>query len=173
MTKQQWRHKCLTSILRLEAVWQSFVPLEVVYLPTVGLYKPSAAKKLNLTVHSFKFGNHVGFNFSVEKTEIIEFEVQKMLEKGAIRHAQFHTKQSLSNLFVIPQKTGDLRPAYYINLRPLNEFVRYHHFKMEGLNSLFDLLSCPEFFTTFDSKDVYFTISIHPDHFKYLRFEWN
>lgn len=115
----------------------------------------------------------MGFNFSVEKTEIIEFEVQKMLEKGAIRHAQFHTKQSLSNLFVIPQKTGDLRPAYYINLRPLNEFVRNHHFKMEGLNSLFDLLSCPEFFTTFDPKDVYFTISIHPDHFKYLRFEWN
>ena len=34
-------------------------------------------------------------------------------------------------------------------------------------------MSGSEFFTTIDLKDAYFTISIHPDHYKYLRFEWN
>ena len=44
---------------------------------------------------------------------------------------------------------------------------------MEGLNTLLDLLSGSEFFTTIDLKDAYFSISIHADHYKYLRFEWN
>ena len=81
-----------------------------------------------------------------------------MFQKGAIRHALFARKQFISNLFVIPKKNGELRPV--INLKPLNEFVRYHHFKMEGLNSLLDLLSGAEYFTTIDLKDAYFTIPI-------------
>ena len=44
---------------------------------------------------------------------------------------------------------------------------------MEGLNTLVDVLSGSEFFTTIDLKDAYFSIPIHADHFKYLRFEWN
>ena len=44
---------------------------------------------------------------------------------------------------------------------------------MEELNTLLDLLSGSEFFTTIDLKDAYFSIPIHADHHKYLRFEWN
>ena len=44
---------------------------------------------------------------------------------------------------------------------------------MERLNTLLYLLSVSDFFTTIDLKDAYFTIPIHPDHYKYLRFEWN
>ena len=44
---------------------------------------------------------------------------------------------------------------------------------MEGLNTLLDLLSGSEFFTTINFKDAYFKIPIHPDHYKYLRSEWN
>ena len=82
--------------------------------------------------------------FSDEEKQLIDLEVHKMFQKGAIRHALFGPKQFISNLFVIPKKNGELRPV--INLKPLNEFVRYQHFKMEGLNSLLDLLSGAEFF---------------------------
>ena len=44
-----------------------------------------------------------------------------MLNKGATRHASPHSRQFVSNLFVVSNKTGDLRPV--VNLKPLNEFV--------------------------------------------------
>ena len=71
-----------------------------------------------------------------------------MLNKGAVGHALPHSKQFVSNLFIVPKKTGDLRPV--INIKPLNKFFQYHHFKMEGLSSLLDLLFGGEFLTTID-----------------------
>lgn len=70
-------------------------------------------------------------------------------------------KQFVSNLFVIAKKIGDLRPV--INKKKQNEFVQYHHFKMEGLNSLLDHLSGSEFLTAIELKDAYFIIPIHSD----------
>ena len=101
--------------------------------------------------------------FSEEEERLINLEVQKMLPKSAIRRASFSSRQLVSCLFIIPKKSGDLRPV--VNLKPLNEFVQYHHFKIEELSTLLDLLSGSEFFTTIDLKDSYFTIPcIHPDH---------
>ena len=74
--------------------------------------------------------------FSRDEKECISVEVGKLLGKGAIRRASFHPNQFLSNLFTIPKKGGELRPV--INLKPLNHFVEYHHFKMEGLTSLLE-----------------------------------
>ena len=127
--------------------------------------------KIEFVCEPFQVNKPHGIVFSDEEKKLIDLEVQKMLQKGAIRRASFDPRQFISNLFIIPKKCGDLRPV--INLKPLNEFVQYHHFKMEGLNTLLDLLSGSEFFTTIDLKDAYFSIPIHADHYKYLRFEWN
>ena len=121
--------------------------------------------KIEFVCEPFQVNKPHGIVFSDEEKKL------RMLQKGAIRRASFNPRQFVSNLFIIPKKSGDVRPV--INLKPLNEFVQYHHFKMEGLNTLLDLLSGSEFFTTIDLNDAYFTISIHPDHYKYLRFEWN
>ena len=60
-----------------------------------------------------------------------------------------------------------------INLQALNSFFRYVHFKMENINSLLDLLQPRDFIATVDLKDAYFTVPVHDDYSKYLRFCWN
>ena len=102
--------------------------------------------KIEFICEAFQVKNPHGIAFSDKEKKLIDFEVQKMLQKGAIRRASFNPRQFISNLFIIPKKSGDLRPV--INLKPLNEFVQYHHFKMEELNTLLDLLSGSYFLTT-------------------------
>lgn len=153
------------------AVWRNFTVLGVILLLIFGFYKAVRGYKIEFVCEPFQVNKPHGIVFSDEEKKLIDLEVQKMLQKGAIRRASFDPRQFISNLFIIPKKCGDLRPV--INLKPLNEFVQYHHFKMEGLNTLLDLLSGSEFFTTIDLKDAYFSIPIHADHYKYLRFEWN
>ena len=108
--------------------------------------------------------------FSRDEKECISVEVGKLSGKGAIRRASFHPNQFLSNLFTIPKKGGELRPV--INLNPLNHFVEYHHFEMEGLTSLLDLIRPSDYMITMELKDAYLSVPIHADHSKYLRFEW-
>ena len=109
--------------------------------------------------------------FSPTEWEAINEAVIQMYEKGAIRVCSYHLWQFISNLFLVPKKSGELRPA--INLKALNFFVRYVHFEMENINSLLDLLRSGDFIATVDLKDAYFTVPKHDDYSKYLRFCWN
>ena len=89
-------------------------------------------------------------------------EVGKLMGKGAMRRASFDPNQFLPNQFTISKKGDELRPV--INLKPLNHFVEYHHFKMEGLSSL--LVSM----ITMDLRDAFLSVPTHADHSKYLLF---
>ena len=55
-----------------------------------------------------------------------------MLRKGAITLCTHQTGEFISNLFLVGKKDGGHRPV--INLKHLNQFVPYQHFKMEGLH---------------------------------------
>ena len=103
---------------------------------TSGIWVLQAVRgyKIEFVCEPFQVNKPHGIVFSDEEKQIPDLEVQKMLQKGSIRRASFDPRQFISNLSIIPKKCGYLRPV--INLKPLNEFVQYHHFKMEGLNTL-------------------------------------
>ena len=59
-----------------------------------------------------------------------------------------------------------------VNLRPLNQFIPYEHFKMEGIHMLRDLLRKGGFMAKIDLKDAYFTVPVWRNNQKFLRFVW-
>ena len=77
---------------------------------------------------------------------------------------------TVSSIFLVPKKDGGYRPI--INLKRLNEFVPHHHFKMEGIHMLKDLLIKGDFMAKIDLKDAYFAVPISEPDKKHLRFRW-
>lgn len=108
--------------------------------------------------------------FDDEQKTAISSEVSKLLSKGAIVEVEHCSKEFISNIFVVPKKTGDLRPV--INLKPLNEWVCKARFKMETIEFARQLIHRDDFMASIDLKDAYFSIPIHYDDRKYLRFLW-
>ena len=78
----------------------------------------------------------------------VELEIQAMLRKGAFRMVGKSQNQFLGPIFLVEKKDSGYRPV--INLKKLNQNIRYIHFKMEGLLLLKELLQKGDFSCTLD-----------------------
>ena len=107
------------------------------------------------------------------KFQLLSVEVETLLEKAAIEEilpSDLRTPGFYSRLFLVPTKTGGMRPV--INLSILNTYLVIPHFKMETNRSI--RASIPGLWTTsLDLSDAYFHIPISPSFRKYLRFVWD
>lgn len=110
-------------------------------------------------------------NFNKEQFEIIENEVLDLLSKKAISVSNYESGQFISNIFIVEKKNGKYRPV--INLKKSNEFIQYHHFKMETLESVLSSVKRNSFFVSIDLKDAYLSVPVNKNHRKYLKFIWN
>jgi len=104
------------------------------------------------------------------RVDLVEEEVQKLLRKGAIKAVPNCPGQFLSRIFLVPKRDGSYRPV--VNLRPLNQFMKGLHFKMESLGMMRDLLRNNDWMASLDLKDAYLSVAIWEHHRKYLRFPW-
>lgn len=109
-------------------------------------------------------------SFSENEAKLVDNEVKTLIQKCAIEQVLGKSAEFISNLFLVPKKDGTLRPV--INLRRLNDFIPYNHFKQENLNFALELINENDFMTSIDMKDAYFSISIHPEFRKFLAFKW-
>ena len=108
-------------------------------------------------------------NLTKEEELLVEQEVQVMLVKGAIEVVNTPLQdQYLSTLFLVPKVSGGNRPL--INLKSLNSFIPYDHFKMESLALLKELLRKGEFMCKIDLKDAYFSVPLHHNSQRFVRF---
>ena len=59
-----------------------------------------------------------------------------------------------------------------LNLKELNSFVEYEHFKMESLRSVTDMMTLNCYMASIDIKDAYYIVPIALENRKYLKFAW-
>ena len=59
-----------------------------------------------------------------------------------------------------------------LNLKELNKFVAYQHFKMDSLKCVTSLMTQGCYMASVDTKDAYYTVPVALEHQKYLKFTW-
>ena len=59
-----------------------------------------------------------------------------------------------------------------LNLTELNEFVKYEHFKIDGIKTIINMVTRNCFMGTIDLKDAYYNVTISRLFQKFLKFKW-
>ena len=93
-----------------------------------------------------------------EQSNLVKRELKEMLLKGAIQPVSPCKYQYLSNVFLVSKRFGGNRLV--INLKHLNNFIPYQHFKMEGLNLLQNRLQKGNYISRVDLTDAYFCVPL-------------
>ncbi|XP_068674488.1 uncharacterized protein [Montipora foliosa] len=107
---------------------------------------------------------------SLSDKEEIDGEISKLLLKGVIERTCLTGNGFVSNVFVRPKKDGTYRMI--LNLKSLNEFVVYQHFKMNNILTALKLMRPKCFMASVDLKDAYYSVPKASEDRKFLSFEW-
>ncbi|VDI30384.1 Hypothetical predicted protein [Mytilus galloprovincialis] len=109
--------------------------------------------------------------FNSKESDIVSNEIQKLLAIDVIKEVQSMKDQFLSPIFLRPKKNGEYRMI--LNLKKLNEYIEYHHFKMDTFESAIKLVTSKSFMASIDLRHAYYSVPIAEEHQKFLRFYWN
>ena len=113
-------------------------------------------------------------NLNLKEKSLVAEEIGNLLKKVAIEKSHmkevFAKNQFVSNLFLMKKKDGGSRPV--INLKNLNQYIPHHHFKMERLQPLRDILKQGNLMWKLVLKDAYFCIPLVEESKKFVIFYW-
>ena len=59
-----------------------------------------------------------------------------------------------------------------LNLKKLNEYIEYHHFKMDTFESAIKLVTNKSYMASIDLRHAYYSVPISKEHQRFLRFHW-
>ena len=162
-------------------------PLAVNHLPSAGRLKHCISNRTVISKDPWVLETVQGFHLDLvsiphqlsilptvhhtkENKALIDLEIPQMLEKEAIHVfslGELH-QGFVSSILLVPKTRGGQGPV--LNLGPLNPFIPYEHFKMEGIPMLKDMLRKGDFMVKIDLKDAYFTVRVWQNHQTFLMF---
>ena len=115
--------------------------------------------------------HHAFSNFTEVEYLAAQAEVKKLLSKKVIVQCDHEKCEFVSSIFLVPKPDGGYR--LILNLKDLNVFVKFEHFKMDGIKDVLTLVTKNCFMAKIDLKDAYYSVPVSPDFQKYLKFEFD
>ncbi|CAL8112964.1 unnamed protein product [Orchesella dallaii] len=126
--------------------------------------------EIEFTQRPLQFVEPKNPEFDHENLKIVNSLVEQLLEVGAISKVKPVDGQYISSIFPVPKQNGKHRLV--LNLKPLNEYIKNEHFKMEDWRTVSTLLDRGMFMAKIDLKDAYHFIPIGEGSRKFIRFRW-
>ena len=93
---------------------------------------------------------------SGQASQNVMVEINKLVGKGVIEYTEHEKGEFISPIFFRSKSDGTRR--LILNLKILNEFLEYNHFKMETIHSVADLIQPHCYMTTIELKDAYYSV---------------
>ena len=107
--------------------------------------------------------------FTPFESDIIDAEIQKLLDMKVISEVDHHPNEFISPVFIVPKKDGEFRMI--LNLKELNQYIEYHHFKMDTFESVLKLVKPGCFFASIDVHHAYYSVPMAAEDQVKLRFQ--
>ena len=104
------------------------------------------------------------------KNQFIDNEILSLINKGVIIRSAHEHGEFISPIFLCDKRDGSFRMI--LNLKTLNRYVEYNHFKMETIWTAVSMMKPGCYMATIDIKDTYYCVPINKVHQKYLKFKW-
>ena len=108
--------------------------------------------------------------YSTSDSLTFKKEIDNLLNIGAIEEMDASVPCFTSSLFMVPKKTGDLRPV--IDLRSLNRYVTYQHFKMENLDLVKSLIRRNDYMVSIDLNHAFYHVPLAPSQKQFFAFDF-
>ena len=114
---------------------------------------------------------HQSGNFpqDVKSEDLITEEIEKLLKKKVIELTHHEIGEFISPTFITNKPDGGNR--FILNLKKLNKEIEKKKFKMQTLKSILCLIRPKAFMSKLDIKDAYYSVPIHKNSVKLLKFE--
>ena len=117
-----------------------------------------SGKGLHYTIHrdTFSTKNSKFYKNEQEANFSRGFEIKEDIQKRGNKENSTCSRGVFEQLIPCGGKNGSYCPV--INLKLLNQFILFLHFKMEGLSQLKHLIQEEDWMCKLDQKDTYFSV---------------
>ena len=108
---------------------------------------------------------------TTEEKSFVNSEIKKLLNKKVIVETIHERKEFVSPVFLTKKSDGGHR--LILNLKKLNEFIKFEHFKMSSISNVLEMIYENCYMATVDLKDAYYSVKMHEKFQCYLKFAWD
>ncbi|XP_065056974.1 uncharacterized protein LOC135685096 [Rhopilema esculentum] len=112
--------------------------------------------------------NYPANTISRDLLPAVHKEIQDLLSKKVLSNVTHENSEFISPIFCVPKQDNKVR--LILNLKKLNSFVSYKHFKMETIQHVLTMITPSCWMASIDLKDAYYSVKIHPGYQKFLKF---